>query len=269
MTYRNDQVSAAETEKILNLARTCLDVDGDFVEFGCYRGDTSILLATILRDYQQNSFNHRRDTDDNNNSNDNSNNNVDDAIPNADTHKTLWLYDSFEGLPAKSAADDSAAGAEFQSGALATTKRAVKNRFLRTNLKVPRIVKAWFSDLTPADLPARIAFAFLDGDFYHSIKTSLALVAPKLSQNGLIVVHDYLNPALPGVTRAIDEFLQSYQSHNSAARVTSAPPTTNADPEKASQNQNISDKNSRPASHHSSTAPRLTRYHSLAILQLS
>ena len=49
MTWRNDQVTEKETEKIVSVARECLDIEGDFVELGCYKGDTSLVLAEILR----------------------------------------------------------------------------------------------------------------------------------------------------------------------------------------------------------------------------
>ena len=48
MTWKNDQVSESETKKILELTRGCLEVKGDFVEFGCYKGDTSLVLAELL-----------------------------------------------------------------------------------------------------------------------------------------------------------------------------------------------------------------------------
>ena len=89
------------------------------------------------------------------------------------------------------------------------TKREVKERFLRAGLPVPVIKKAWFKDLTSNDLPERIAFAFLDGDFYESIRDSLRLVGPRMAKSGVIVVHDYTNPALPGVKRAVDEWMNS------------------------------------------------------------
>lgn len=173
MKNQNAQVSAPETAKILQLAQTALAVPGDFVEMGCFAGDTSIELAELLRG----------------------------------TTKQLYLYDSFAGLPAKTSADYSPLGQNFTPGALAVTKRFVKSRFLRANLPVPHITKAWFSDLTPADLPTTIAFAFLDGDLYTSIRDSLKLVLPKISPGGLILVHDYQNPALPGVEQAVHECL--------------------------------------------------------------
>ena len=178
MSWKNDQVSENETKRILALAQKCLDVSGDYVEMGCYKGDTSLLLADIAKD----------------------------------SEKKLWIYDSFEGLPEKKEADKSVMGVLFRGGELAVTKREVKQRFLRANLPVPVIKKAWFSELVENDLPEQIAFAFLDGDFYESIKDSIKLVAPKMSDGGVMVVHDYTNPALPGVKRAVDEWMQG-KSH--------------------------------------------------------
>ena len=41
MAFKNDQVSEGETEKIIELAKKALESEGDFVEMGCYKGDTS------------------------------------------------------------------------------------------------------------------------------------------------------------------------------------------------------------------------------------
>ena len=48
----NDQVTPAETAEILRLAAQALadnPEEGDFVELGCYRGDTSVLLGKLLQ----------------------------------------------------------------------------------------------------------------------------------------------------------------------------------------------------------------------------
>ena len=171
------QVADNETKEILRIAGDCLRFDGDFVEFGCFEGDTSLLLAGLLKENPNNGG------------------------------KRLWIYDSFEGLPEKTSEDFSEAGKDFKKGELFVTKAFVKKRFLRANLPVPIIKKAWFSELNPTeDLPEKISFAFLDGDLYDSIKTSLELCIPKMIENGIIIVHDYQNPQLPGVTKAVDEF---------------------------------------------------------------
>lgn len=191
MSWQNDQVSEKETAKILEVARGCLSVSGDFVEMGCYRGDTSILLAEVLQEEENDR--QRKATG------------AGDGAWQGESRRKLWLYDSFEGLPEKGAEDISAAGEEFREGVLAVSKREVKARFLRSGLAVPRMVKRWFSELGPEDLPERIAFSFLDGDFYESTRDCLRLVGPKMVSGGAIVVHDFRNPALPGVEKAVLE----------------------------------------------------------------
>ncbi len=200
MSFRNDQVSEKETDIILDLARGCLSLDGDFVEFGCYKGDTSLLLAELLVekivDKSEKKLWESSGKEVDNNSC-------------GKVKKRLWIYDSFEGLPEKGMQDESVLGESFKAGELYVTKREVKERFLRAGLPVPVIKKAWFKDLTSNDLPERIAFAFLDGDFYESIRDSLRLVGPRMAKSGVIVVHDYTNPALPGVKKAVDEWMNS------------------------------------------------------------
>lgn len=182
MAWNNDQVSEKETLKIIELANEALPLEGDYVEMGCYKGDTSLLLAEVLRNQD------------------------------GTGQKKLWIYDSFEGLPDKGEEDESAMGESFKGGELYVTKREVKERFLRAGLPVPVIKKAWFSDLTEMDMPRKISFSFLDGDFYKSIKDSLKLVGPRMVAGGVIVVHDYNNPALPGVGRAVDEWKESKEA---------------------------------------------------------
>ena len=105
-----EQVSKPETEEILRLAESTLSVEGDFVELGCYKGDTSLKLAKLLKP----------------------------------SDKKLWLYDSFAGLPEKTREDQSAAGDQFKKGELFVTKREVVLKFKRAGLRVPIIKKAFF-----------------------------------------------------------------------------------------------------------------------------
>ena len=105
MTWRNDQVTEPETERVLSVARECLATEGDFVELGCYKGDTSILLAELLVEKS-----------------------VEKPV------KKLWIYDSFEGLPMKGEEDASEVGKDFRQGELVATKREVKVRFLKTKI---------------------------------------------------------------------------------------------------------------------------------------
>ena len=174
------QVSSAETAIIISLLQQVLtkNIAGGVVELGCYKGDTSILFQ---RELQR-------------------------------TGKNLWLYDSFAGLPEKTREDNSVAGDQFKTGELFVTKREVTEKFKRQSLPLPKIKKAFFEDLDPiSDLPEKICFAFLDGDLYTSIKTSLSLVQNKMQSGSVVIIHDYNNPELPGSARAVDEWLKSHR----------------------------------------------------------
>ncbi|MDO4871046.1 MAG: TylF/MycF/NovP-related O-methyltransferase, partial [Candidatus Saccharibacteria bacterium] len=127
-------------------------------------------------------------------------------------HKRLFLYDSFEGLPEKSAEDQSPAGIQFKRGELLATKKQLITNLKRADITpLPIIKKAWFADLTPRDIPERISFAFLDGDYYHSILDPLKLIWPRLSDGAIVIVDDYASEALPGAARAVCDWQQKHQ----------------------------------------------------------
>lgn len=175
----SDQVDRRELGVILEELQRTLDADipGAVVEFGCYRGTTSLYLRRVL----------------------------DIVAPDRDFH----VYDSFEGLPDKSSADSSPAGLHFVTGELSASKRELITEFKKAGLRPPVIHKAWFDALKPSDVPDEIGFAFLDGDYYDSVKASLKLIEAKLAPGAVIIVDDYANEALPGAARAVDEWLRN------------------------------------------------------------
>lgn len=178
MKLLSDQVDEREVAVVLRELERILaaGVPGDVTEFGCYVGTTSVHLA------------HRLQT----------------------TDRALWLYDSFEGLPPKTSEDVSPAGEQFVTGELLATKKQLIKNLTQAHVPMPRITKGWFSELTVRDIPQTISFAFLDGDYYHSIKDPLRLIWPLLSPGATVVVDDYANEALPGAARAVDEWLRTH-----------------------------------------------------------
>lgn len=182
----SDQVNKDQLAVILaELERILPKLDGAIVEFGCYIGTTSLFIRRLL-DARQDS-------------------------------REFHVYDSFEGLPAKTSQDESRAGEQFQAGELAVSKKQFNHEFQKAGLRPPVTHKGWFDSLTPDDVPESIAFAFLDGDFYESIRDSLKLVLPKIQHHGIIVIDDYAREALPGAAKAIHEFFRPEQvqtSHN-------------------------------------------------------
>lgn len=172
-----DQVDKEELYIILTELDKVLSegIAGDVVEFGCYKGTTSLFLMRLIMEHS--------------------------------TNKQLWLYDSFAGLPGKTVEDDTRLGDEFKPGELMATKAEVLRNFAHANLPRPIIKKGWFNNLTERDVPARICFAYFDGDFYASIKDSFQVCQAHFVPGAVIVIDDYANDHLPGAKRAVDEWL--------------------------------------------------------------
>ncbi|MFB9952679.1 TylF/MycF/NovP-related O-methyltransferase [Rhizobium puerariae] len=155
------------------------NVPGDLVEVGCNEGQSSVLIAKVIKDL------------------------------NAD--KKLHVYDSFEGLPSARSED----GHSYKAGDLKTSEDILLGNFFRHGLEPPVIHKGWFQDTLKDGLPERISFAYLDGDFYDSIMVSLQYVYPRLSAGAVCLVDDYCDTEinaggwnnLPGVKKACDDFM--------------------------------------------------------------
>jgi O-methyltransferase len=174
----SDQVTRPRLEVVLTELEKVLqkDTGGDIVEFGCYIGTTSLFIRRLLDEYAGD--------------------------------KVFHVYDSFEGLPPKAPQDSSPVGADFKAGELSVSKKQFMEQFQKTHLRAPITHKGWFSELTGQDVPDKIAFAFLDGDFYESIIDSLRLVWPRMAAGGTITIDDCGREALPGVDRAVRDYFQ-------------------------------------------------------------
>jgi O-methyltransferase len=148
-------------------------IEGDFVEFGCYVGESSKYLRKTLDETNSN--------------------------------KDLYVYDSFEGLPPLSKHEE---GMGWRPGTLNTTEDILIKNFRDNGLKPPYTCKGWFKDVPDYRIPDKICFAFLDGDFYDSIYDSLTKIYDKVQEGGYILFHDYERNDLPGVRAAIEDFLR-------------------------------------------------------------
>lgn len=174
----SDQITRDELRVILRELQGVINnnVPGDMVEFGCYVGTTSVHAQRFLQG----------------------------------TERNLWVYDSFAGLPEKTQADMSPAGEQFKAGELNATKAQFIRNFKQAHLPLPYIKKGWFSDVSPNDLPEKISLAFLDGDYYYSVHDPLKLIWPRLSPGAVVLVDDYMNEALPGAKRAVEDWLRKH-----------------------------------------------------------
>lgn len=176
----SDQVEYSELAVIIRELYTILQkgIEGAVVEMGCYAGTTSLFIQRVLEEEGKT--------------------------------RPFHVYDSFGGLPPKVEQDNSPAGVQFKAGELLATKQTFIKHFKQAGLSLPVIHKAWFEHLTSTDMPDKIAFAFLDGDFYTSIKSSLAVITPLLVSGATVVVDDYQSEALPGARKAVDEWAKHF-----------------------------------------------------------
>ena len=180
MTFDNKMVapgiiSLNQVEKLvyglLNVHEN--NIEGDIVEFGCFVGESSkFLMKTLIE---------------------------------LNSTKKLYVYDSFEGLPDLSKWEENSG---WKPRTLNTTEDILIDNFQTNGLPSPIIHKDWFSDVPEDKIPEKIAFAFLDGDFYNSIYDSLTKIYDKVTDGGYIFFHDYKRPDLPGVEAAIKDFLR-------------------------------------------------------------
>lgn len=131
------------------------------------------------------------------------------------TDRALYLFDSFEGLPAPGPEDvllDDifALGAiEHYAGTMRCAETEVRERLAAIAFPAARchVMKGWLHEtLARPDAPAHVAFAYVDLDFYAPIKAALGFLDTRMAPGARIVVDDY-GFFSAGAQRATDEFM--------------------------------------------------------------
>jgi O-methyltransferase len=117
--------------------------------------------------------------------------------------------DSFEGLPAPSADDrlvDDIFGLgsiEAYAGEMSLPRRMVEENLEEGGL-VPYAHRSGFVDQTLTDLPERVAFAYLDFDFFQPTWDVLELLKSRMGVGSVVMVDDYGH--FSGAQEAVDRF---------------------------------------------------------------
>ncbi len=140
------------------------NVPGDLIETGVWRGGASIFMRAILKVY-------------------------------GDTERTVWVADSFEGLPPPDPAKypEDTGDTHHTFSELAVSLEEVQANFARYDLldSQVRFLKGWFKDTLPTAPIERLALMRLDGDMYESTMDALTNLYPKLSVGGYVLIDDY------------------------------------------------------------------------------
>jgi hypothetical protein len=121
--------------------------------------------------------------------------------------RELWLFDSFEGMPAPTEPDGEDAS-QWIGEARGAVER-VRECFDRYDGGAAlHIVTGWFED-TLADASEQvgpIALLHVDADWYESTRLALETFYRLVAPGGFIAVDDYGHGGFPGVRLAVDEF---------------------------------------------------------------
>lgn len=117
------------------------------------------------------------------------------VIAEACPEKTLYLYDTFTGIPS----DDEDKRGIHRAGDFATSLRAVQSllRGCRVRFRVGVFPHT----------AANVCYSFvhIDGDTYQTTRDAIAFFWPRLVDGGCLIFDDYKFGNCPGVERAIKE----------------------------------------------------------------
>lgn len=179
------------------------NIPGDLIETGVWRGGACVLMRAILKAHH-------------------------------DTARTVWVADSFAGLPPpEPGAYPADAGDLHHTFALEISRQQVEDNFARYGLldQQVKFLEGWFKDTLPIAPIERLAVIRLDGDMYESTIQALEALYDKLSPGGFVIVDDYqLEPCAKAVhdfrdARGITERIDSTDGKPGSFWRRSAPPT--------------------------------------------
>jgi O-methyltransferase len=175
-------VGRKRLRNVRELVETVLEerIRGDLIEAGCWRGGVGIMMRGILAAY-------------------------------GDAARSVWLADSFAGLPEPDAerfpAD--AGDVNYTAESLAVSRHEVEANFRRFGLLdgQVRFVEGWFRDTLPGLRGHRWSLIRLDGDLYESTIDGLRNLYPGLSPGGFLVIDDY---GFPNCRQAVEDYRREH-----------------------------------------------------------
>jgi len=182
-------ISMCPVSRLRNLESCIVDViergtQGDLIETGVWRGGATIFMRAVLRAYG-----------------------IED--------KTVWVADSFEGLPKPDAEKFPLEADTHNSKAMKTVYKhfAVSLEDVQRNFRAyglldeqVRFLKGWFKDTLPGAPIKALSIMRLDGDYYESTMDALTNLYDKLSVGGYAIIDDYGEDSWTYCRMAVDEF---------------------------------------------------------------
>jgi O-methyltransferase len=132
--------------------------------------------------------------------------------------RTVWSFDSFEGLPVPGPLDGDASQQYAGDCVGAEAKLHEGFRTLAPDSRY-EVRAGWFEDTLPvaAEEIEQVAVLHCDGDWYDSVRLTLEWFYPKVSPGGYVVIDDY--GTWPGARRATDEFRERVGDRSRLMRI--------------------------------------------------
>ncbi|PJJ83771.1 TylF/MycF/NovP-related O-methyltransferase [Mucilaginibacter auburnensis] len=168
------------------------NIEGDFVECGVWRGGSTMAA-------------------------------IDTLMKAGDKSRTVYLYDTFEGMSEPTEHDKELSGHAADALLQSSEKEdatsvwcysaleEVQNNVGSLNYPADKVhyVKGKVEDTIPQTLPGKIALLRLDTDWYESTKHELEHLYPLLVPGGVIIIDDYGH--WEGARKAVDEYIAAHK----------------------------------------------------------
>lgn len=171
--------SLAELGRLTYAALVC-QIPGAFVECGAWRGGSSFLMASILKQA-------------------------------GERNRKVWMFDSFEGLPPPQQIDGPAAMSYPEDStndncraSIEEVRQTAQSLGLQSHIE---LVKGWFDQTLPRHRHrvGPIALLRLDADWHASVRCCLDNLYDQVADGGLVMFDDYYY--WDGCAVAVHEFL--------------------------------------------------------------
>jgi O-methyltransferase len=170
------------------------NLPGDFTECGVWKGGSSMMMALYLKSQ-------------------------------GITDRTIFLYDTYEGMSAPTDADKSHTGEKAEDLLSVQDKNNdnsiwcysslddVKKNLASTGYPMEKIcfIKGKVEDTLVNEIPGQLCLLRLDTDWYESTKVELNVLYPLLISKGVLIIDDYGH--WEGARKAVDEYFSERSEH--------------------------------------------------------
>jgi len=159
---------------LVHFLEQSLQIEGDVVECGVWRGGSAKVLRETLID--------------------------------RGAAKTLYLFDSFAGMAEVDSESDRHDVGDFQDTSLDHVQAFVSGAAGEDPRGIAVFKPGWIPESFAGMDDVKLCFAHIDLDLHKSILDALAFIYSRLSSGGAIVFDDYGFASCPGARKAVDDF---------------------------------------------------------------